>query len=113
MGLRCLYFSIDVCGASVLLNTFILGFLSHPSSSRILSTISIFSSTFGSDASMTWMSRSDSIASSSVVRKDSKRSGGRSEINPIVSARRTGWCEFGMWISPSFVSSVAKSLFAA
>lgn len=62
---------------------------------------------------MTWMRRSDSRASSRVVRKDSNRSGGRSEMKPIVSERRTGIGNSGRWISPSFVSSVAKSLLAA
>ena len=86
--------------------------------SNVSCTISIFSLIHGSHASTTWRRRSASMESSSVDRKAAISSGGRSRINPIVSLISTSShiqssSSAGIYILPTFVPSVAKSLFSA
>jgi len=69
---------------SILLKTYILVWFAHIFS-KISSTTFIFSSIFGSEASITCNSISDSIESSSVEEKASISFGGKSLINQIVS----------------------------
>lgn len=75
---------------SILLKTKIL-FCFAPISFKIWFTTSILSLMNGSEASITWRSKSDSILSSKVEENDLTSLGGRSRINPIVSLSSTSF----------------------
>ena len=75
---------------SILLNTIIL-FCFAQILSKIWFTISILSSTKGSEASITCRSKSEAILSSKVDENDLISFGGKSRMNPMVSLSKTSF----------------------